>query len=164
MSELENLLTGAGAFAAPKAVLEAIDPKLVLAKHPGASHSIYEEVWHLAYWQQISLDWARGIETPVPTHASAGFPTGAQIDGEPWDRLRQRFLDGATDAAAITSDAAGLERDIRCPSPPGHPIRTMTVREQLENLASHNAYHLGRVVLLRQMNGAWPPPSGGFSW
>ena len=37
-----------------------------LAKHPGAPHTIYEEVWHLAFWQQISLKWARGIETPVP--------------------------------------------------------------------------------------------------
>jgi hypothetical protein len=40
----------------------------------------------------------------------------------------------------------------------------MTVLEQLENLAAHNAYHLGRIVLLRQLLGAWPPPSGGDSW
>jgi hypothetical protein len=40
----------------------------------------------------------------------------------------------------------------------------MTVREQLENLAAHNAYHLGRVVLLRQLHNAWPPPTGGFTW
>ena len=30
--------------------------------------------------------------------------------------------------------------------------------------AAHNAYHLGRVVLLRQMMGSWPPPSGGLTW
>jgi hypothetical protein len=40
----------------------------------------------------------------------------------------------------------------------------MTVREQLESLAAHNAYHFGRIVLLRQINGAWPPTSGGDSW
>lgn len=164
MSELEQLLVGQAAYAAPKRVLEGLDPKVALAKHPGAPHTIYEEVWHLAFWQQISIEWARGIETPVPEHATVGFPTGAQIDGEPWDRLRQRFLEGADDAAALTKDATALGREIRCPSPPGHPTRTMTVLEQLENIAAHNAYHLGRVVLLRQLNGAWPPPSGGFSW
>ena len=37
----------------------------------------------------------------------------------------------------------------------------MTVREQLESLAAHNAYHFGRIVLLRQLRQAWPPPSGG---
>jgi hypothetical protein len=40
----------------------------------------------------------------------------------------------------------------------------MSVREQLENLAAHNAYHLGRIVLLRQLHGAWPPVCGGFTW
>jgi len=40
----------------------------------------------------------------------------------------------------------------------------MTVREQLENLAGHNAYHFGRIVLLRQLGNSWPPPSGSFTW
>jgi hypothetical protein len=40
----------------------------------------------------------------------------------------------------------------------------MTVRDQLISLASHNAYHLGRIVLLRQLLHAWPPASGGFTW
>jgi hypothetical protein len=40
----------------------------------------------------------------------------------------------------------------------------MTIRDQLISLASHNAYHLGRIVVLRQLLGAWPPASGGFSW
>ena len=37
-------------------------------------------------------------------------------------------------------------------------------REQLESLATHNAYHFGRICLLRQLCGAWPPASGGDSW
>jgi hypothetical protein len=31
------------------------------------------------------------------------------------------------------------------------PVRVMTVREQLESLGAHNAYHFGRIVLLRQV-------------
>jgi hypothetical protein len=31
--------------------------------------------------------------------------------------------------------------------------RMMTVREQLESLGAHNAYHFGRIVLLRQLLG-----------
>ncbi|HUB52846.1 MAG TPA: hypothetical protein VL986_11885, partial [Terracidiphilus sp.] len=62
------------------------------------------------------------------------------------------------------NDPSRLSRLVRCPSRPGQPTRTMTVLEQLENLAAHNAYHLGRIVLLRQLLGAWPPPSGGDSW
>jgi hypothetical protein len=40
----------------------------------------------------------------------------------------------------------------------------MSVRDQLISLATHNAYHLGRIVLLRQLLQAWPPASGGFTW
>ena len=108
------------------------------------------------------MDWVNGIETPFPVHASAGFP---QENGrEPWDQLCQRFLRDNQQAAAVARDQGKLEQSIRCPSRPGAPVRIMSVREQLESLAAHNAYHFGRIVLLRQLCRAWPPPSGGFSW
>jgi uncharacterized damage-inducible protein DinB len=163
-SELEQLLVGQVAHTAPRRVLDCVDTDLALRKNAGASHTIYEEVWHLAFWQQISIEWAQGIETPCPEHASVGFPTTEQIASESWSSVKSRYLKGTETAAALTRDATTLDRKVVCPSPPGHPARTMTVREQLENLAAHNAYHLGRVVLLRQLNNAWPPPTGGFTW
>jgi uncharacterized damage-inducible protein DinB len=163
-NELEQLLIGQVAHSAPSRVLDCVDPELAARKTPGATHTIYEEVWHLAFWQQISIEWAQEIETPCPEHASVGFATAEQISAEPWSSVKARFLKGTETAAALARDAATLERKIVCPSPPGHPSRTMTVREQLENLAAHNAYHLGRVVLLRQLHNAWPPPAGGFTW
>jgi uncharacterized damage-inducible protein DinB len=36
--------------------------------------------------------------------------------------------------------------------------------QMLHAIAAHNSYHLGQVVVLRQMLGAWPPPSGGLTW
>ncbi|HTR38234.1 MAG TPA: DinB family protein [Bryobacteraceae bacterium] len=83
MNELERALTGDSAAAPAAHILEGLSDDLVHRRIPGAPHSIYEELWHLAFWQQISLD---------------------------------------------------------------------------------NAYHLGRIVLLRQLNQAWPPASGGFTW
>jgi hypothetical protein len=105
-----------------------------------------------------------GIETPFPVEPAAGFPKKADADVEPWDQLRQRFLTSLKQVAAISDDEAGHDKQVRCPSRPGNPVRIMTVREQLESLAAHNAYHFGRIVLLRQLRQAWPPPSGGFSW
>jgi uncharacterized damage-inducible protein DinB len=31
-------------------------------------------------------------------------------------------------------------------------------------IASHTSYHIGQVVMLRQLLGKWPPPSGGLTW
>ena len=164
MTELEQILSGDGAAAPPDFILEALPADLALQRSPGAPRSIYEELWHITFWQQVSLDWINHIETPYPEHASAGFPTEHDTALEDWESLKNRFFRGNQAAAAAARDQARLDLPIRCPSRPGSPVRTMTVREQLENLATHNAYHFGRIVLLRQLLGSWPPPTGGYSW
>jgi len=37
-------------------------------------------------------------------------------------------------------------------------------RDVLVHVATHNAHHLGQVILLRQLLGVWPPPSGSWTW
>jgi uncharacterized damage-inducible protein DinB len=44
------------------------------------------------------------------------------------------------------------------------PLATYVVRDAIEHTAAHTSHHLGQVILLRQMLGAWPPPSGSYTW
>lgn len=169
MSELEQIISRDGATAAPAQILEGLSDDLSHRKPQGAPHSIYEELWHITFWQQITLDWIGGIETPFPASPRDGFPTVLDAEREYWEQLCARFFQANEDAAAAARgesriDQSRLNEPIRCPSRPGEPVRIMTVREQLENLAAHNAYHFGRIVLLRQLLGAWPPASGGYTW
>lgn len=164
MSELFEVLTGDSAHAAPAIILEGLTAEEAHRGVAGAPRTIYEELWHIAFWQQVTLDWVLGIETPYPVQAADGFPTQDQAAGESWDELLDRFFETNQAAGAAAMDADRLEEEVACPSRPGMPVRVMTVREQLESLGAHNAYHFGRIVLLRQMQGLWPPPSGGFSW
>jgi uncharacterized damage-inducible protein DinB len=164
MNELERAIA-ADSFAAPPAhILEGIDDPLAHRSTPNAPRTIYAELWHIAYWQQISLDWIAGIETPIPEYASAGFPTPEQTVAEPWLQLCQRFFKGMRESGIHASDEANLDNPIRCPSLPGKETRIMSIRDQLISLTGHNAYHFGRIVLLRQLAGAWPPASSGFTW
>ena len=164
MNELARALITNSAFAPPKNILQAIPGAAVHEKPSTAAgsapRSIYDEVWHMAFWQDVTLDWVQGKPTPYPVHASEGFPTDFS---ESWDNLRDRFLAGTQNAAAIANDTEHLEQTVACPRH-NEPNRTMTVREQLESLAAHNAYHLGRIVLMRQLLNNWPPPDGGDSW
>jgi uncharacterized damage-inducible protein DinB len=164
MNELERALTGDSAHAAPSHILEGLDHAIVHREIPGAPHTIYQELWHIVFWLRNSLNWIEGIETPYPASPADAFPGNAEAASESWDHLCLRFTGEIQQAAAITRDTARLGQDVRCPSPPGSQARTMTVLEQLESMAAHNAYHFGRIVLLRQLCGAWPPPSGGFTW
>jgi len=163
MIELALALNGDSAYTPPSHILENLSDELAHRALPGAPHTIYAEVWHAAWWQHVTLDWVGGVETPCPAHNTMSFPSDEQAQIESWADLCRRFLDGAEKAAAV-ANRTDTERRVVCPSPPGKPARTMTVRDQLESLAAHNAYHLGRVVLLRQILGSWPPPSGGFAW
>jgi len=164
LSELELVICGDSAAAPPAFILEGLSGEAAHQLIAGAPHTIYQELWHIAFWQQVTLDWIEGIETAFPAQASDGFPDAQQAAQESWEQLRERFFAGNRKAAAAARDADRLDVPVRCPSRPGLPVRVMTVREQLESLGAHNAYHFGRIVLLRQLLGAWPPPSGGYSW
>ncbi|MDQ2832418.1 MAG: DinB family protein [Acidobacteriota bacterium] len=163
MSELAKAIIGDSAATPAAQILEGLSESQVHRELPHVPHTIYEELWHLAFWQQITLDWIAGTETPYPAKPTDGFPVRAFT--ESWSELCARFLkSGKQAAAAASQDGTRLGVSVRCPSRPGEPVRVMTVREQLESLAAHNSYHLGRIVLLRQLQQAWPPASGGFSW
>lgn len=164
MTELEEVLVGESYAAAPAKILEGLNDDLAHRVPAGVPHSIYEEVWHMAFWQRVTLDWISGVETPFPASPRDGFPTVLDAERETWNQLRERFLTGAAESAAAARNAAELEKPVRCPSRPGQPVRVMSVRDQLESLGAHNAYHLGRVVLMRQLLGRWPPAAGGYSW
>lgn len=175
-TELQRILIGDGVGAPPSHILEAVDDAMAHARLPGLPHSIYEEVWHLAFWMELSLDWIAGRPTPYPEHASGGFPPSRTTSGsslvvglgsaapESWAALKDRFLRGIETAAAIAGDPSRLDALVACPSRSPAEPRVMPVRDQVDGIASHNAYHLGRIVAMRQIVGGWPPPSGGDTW
>lgn len=165
MNELALCLTGDSAHTPPARILENLPEEVAHRRMNGAAHTIYEEVWHAAFWQKQALDRIEGTEAFFPEHNDLTFPSEEQERGETWAALRERFLAGAERSAAMAEgQKAELERVVRCMSAPGQPVRHMTVREQLESTAAHSAYHFGRVVLMMQMMGKWPPPAGGLSW
>jgi uncharacterized damage-inducible protein DinB len=158
MNELESTLTGDSAAAPPARILNGVGDELAHREIAGVPRTIYGELWHIAYWLEMTLDWVDGRETAYPEDPTlASFPSRADVERESWEQLCRRFFAGIEKAAALTGDAARMEVVVRCPSPAGAPVRTMTVREQLESLTAHDAYHFGRIVLMRQIVGAWPP-------
>jgi uncharacterized damage-inducible protein DinB len=166
MNELAHAIIAESYAAAPSHILEGLSEDLAHRELPNTPHTIYAELWHMAFWQQITLDWIAGIETPFPGQPSDGFAQKSSTEQpqETWDQLRNRFLHAAEQAATAAQETSRLDQPIRCPSRPGTPTRIMSIRDQLISLAAHNAYHLGRIVLLRQLLQAWPPPSGGYTW
>src|SRR5690606_21522784 len=118
----------------------------------GAPHSIYQELWHLTTVLRLSLSEGRvALETwPLEQH----FPDRTAPAGlKEWNELVTAYL-----AVASELVERSKEPDWLTSGEPGYEEYDFTWRDALEFLSVHTAYHFGRVVLLRQLLGAWPPP------
>ena len=164
MTELQSTLVGDSAAAPPGHIIEGLEEATAHKRGEDAPHTIYEELWHAAFWQTLALQWIDGYEAAFPIHNDDTFPDPSDHPADAWNGLCTRFLAEAHRAAAIAGIEEQLERRVRCTDKPGLPLRNKSIRDLLESTAAHNQYHLGRIVLLRQLLNTWPPPSGGSTW
>jgi DinB family protein len=139
MNNLEHLFL-VGEFPERAYLLSGLTLEQVTLCPEGASHSIYEELWHAAAYQQFVIE--RGDP------AGVRYPTATPEHEDQWHGLVQKFLDGARAAAALGLQPERLALEVE----PG-----VTMGDDLNSVAVHNAYHLGKIVALRQRIGAWPP-------
>jgi hypothetical protein len=110
----------------------------VSVRPAGVAHTIYEELWHTTKWQSIVVQCDEAAAAAW-MEKEPDFPSDAPVDEHTWEDIVREFLAGSARAVELARSGA-------------------TLPERLENLAVHNAYHLGKIVALRQMIGAWPPP------
>jgi uncharacterized damage-inducible protein DinB len=155
-----TLLKGAHAYLTPTAALEAVDGELSGARPSGAPHAIVEIVAHMAFWQDWFLDRADGIGTLAPASAGLGWPTATAAD---WPRVAGRFQAGFARALALAADEPRLAQPVT-PALEFEPLSGYSIADALTHIALHNAHHVGQIITLRQQLGAWPPPSGGWTW
>ena len=141
MHNLEHLFL-VGEFPERARLLSGLTLEQVTLCPDGASHSIYEELWHAAGYQ-------RSIVEREPATGEF-YPSAAPQHAQQWDDLVSEFLDGARAAVAWAESPERLSLEVE----PG-----VTMADELHSVAVHNAYHLGKIVALRQRIGAWPPGS-----
>ncbi len=155
MKALEQVLVAKAAFAEPANVVKDIPFGVVTARPHGLPHSLYEELWHIDYWLRFSLAMIRGEGPVLPVHSLEAFPAdNATLDEASWRELLGRVHKGLDTLAGLARDETALARTFR-------PDRT--VESELTVVAAHNAYHFGRMVMLRQLLGIWPSELGD-SW
>jgi uncharacterized damage-inducible protein DinB len=144
----------------PARALEALSPGDAERHVPSGPHSIAELVAHLNFWQEWFCARAEGRAEPMARHAALGWPV--VIPGA-WPDVHQRFLAGLERAAALGKDPSRLAEPVS-PAIEFAPLAHYTIGDVLVHVATHNAHHLGQIILLRQLMGQWPPPSGSWTW
>lgn len=148
--QLVQLLTSGDAHADFDAAVKDL-PEEARGKRPkGAEHSPWQLLEHLRIAQWDILEFTRN-----PKHVSPEFPAGywpsaaAPPDGKAWEKSVAAFR---ADLKAMVELVKKESTDLLAPIP--HADGKTALREVLV-LADHNAYHLGQLVLLRRLLGAW---------
>ena len=155
---LREFLSSPVTYLAPDKTLEGLDQTSAETRLAGAPHSIAEIVAHLAFWQNWFYARCTGNAVPIVSSAAAGWPAVGQNS---WPSIHSQFLERLEQLASLSDGDVSrrVEPPIEFP-----PLANYTVAEALVHVANHNSHHLGQVILLRQLNGAWPPPAGSWTW
>jgi hypothetical protein len=148
---LVELLQGGGAHLSFDAAVARYPATLRGTKPAGAEHTAWQLIEHMRIAQWDILEFSRD-----PAHVSPEFPAGywpgteAPPTARAWNQTLHTFrADLQAMIALVTKPSTDLFA--RIPHGDGQTI----LREALL-VADHNAYHLGELVLLRRLLGAWP--------
>jgi hypothetical protein len=148
--ELDRLLSGKGAHADFDAAVAELPAKLRGVRPEGAQHSAWEVLEHLRIAQHDMLEFSRDARHESPKWPEGYWPKSpAPPKADDWDKSVKAFKHDLAAMRKLVSDA-GSELF----TPFAHGEGQTLLREALQ-LADHNAYHLGEMVLLRRLLGVW---------
>lgn len=147
LDELEFLLSTGNAHVSLETACAGLTPALINAPAPGLPHTIWQLTEHLRIAQYDIVEFCLD-----PAHVSPEFPQGywptTPADKETWQTCLTQLQTDRTRFLAHLRQAP----DLLAPLP--HGTGQNLLREALL-IADHNAYHVGQIVLVRQLLGAW---------
>jgi hypothetical protein len=144
------LLKGGQAHATLETTIKGL-PAALRGKRPkGAEHSPWEILEHIRIAQWDILEFSRDDKHVSPEWPAGYWPkTQAPPNDNAWAKSVRSINRDLEAMCALVADAS---TDLYAPIP--HGTGQTILREALL-VADHNAYHLGEMVLVRKLLGAW---------
>jgi hypothetical protein len=144
------LLRGGGAHLDFERAVEGLPAGLRGVKPAGTPHTPWRLVEHMRIAQWDILEFSRNAGHVSPEFPAGYWPAGdAPPEEGAWERSVAAFR---ADLRAMQELVADGGTDLFAPLP--HGTGQTVLREALL-VADHNAYHLGQLVEVRRLLGAW---------
>jgi len=107
-------------------------------------HSAGQLAYHLWFWNATELAHFKG-EKP-PAFSGDNTETFSNFDAGQWDELKKNLDQVLSDweKAVESADDAKLSENA----------------SMIAHVGAHNAYHLGQIIYVRKLQGAWDPAKG----
>jgi len=144
------MLRDGGAHVGFEAAIKGLPVNLRGKRPKGSAHSAWEILEHVRIAQWDILEFSRDAK-----HASPKWPEGywpkspAPPNAAAWAKTVRAFRENLESMCKLVEDPA---TDLFAPIP--HGTGQTILREALL-VADHNAYHLGEMLVVRRLLGAW---------
>ena len=108
------------------------------------NHSVGQLTYHLVFWDRYSLAKFNGQQPEK--FSGKNDDTFNNFDPKKWNDLVKQLDEVMTEweKAVESADDAKLKENF----------------EMISNIATHNAYHIGEIVMVRKEQGSWNPENG----
>jgi len=145
-----NLLREGHAHATFEQAVKGLPVELQGKVPKGAEHSPWQLLEHLRLAQWDILDFSRNAKYQALKWPDDYWPKEkAPADEKAWDKSVRAFKKDLKEMCALIEDP---KTDLFAKIPHGDG---QTILREALLVADHNAYHVGQLVLVRKMLGAW---------
>lgn len=108
------------------------------------NHSVGQLAYHLVYWNERSLAKFKG--QPLAKFSGNNDETFTQFDAKQWADIVHRFDAVMTDVEKLVESADEKQLAEWAPT--------------IARIGTHNAYHIGEIVMVRKEQGSWDAAKG----
>ena len=148
IDELSKLLQGGSAHASFREAIKELNPKLRGVKPDNMPYSIWQLVEHIRIAQWDMLGFCKDAEHKSPKWPDEFWPKeAAPEDDDAWNGALKQIDDDLDEFIELLEHA-----DIYQPFE--HGDGQSILREALQ-IADHNAYHIGEIIVIRRLLGDW---------
>ena len=147
---LKKGLRGHNSHVAPLKAITGLDAEIARKRPSKKAHSIWDILHHIVLWQDKTLEAIQGGDVDWTEAHEMEWPSVESIaKDDEWDVLSERFEKGLTIAEELL-DTTDLSVKLSAWSDESAAKAFMV-------LVQHNSYHIGQIVILREILGVWPP-------
>ena len=108
------------------------------------NHSVGQLTYHLLFWNSRSLATFQGH--PLPNFKGENTETFDKFDAKSWNDTVNKLNQVMTDLEKVVANASDAQLAQWAPT--------------IANIATHNAYHIGEIVMVRKQQGVWDASKG----
>jgi uncharacterized damage-inducible protein DinB len=139
-------------FVSARTALDGVTAEQAAWKPEGVDNSIWENVNHLIFWNERWLQRYRGeLNEPQDVENKGTFKSDETDWQATLNKLYSVIDEWRGKLADIDEDKLSTPVNAAYKEPWWKPLAHQNI---------HNAYHIGQILLLRKLQGAWDPSKG----